>query len=58
MENIFATERLNSLLPKVISFVEKELIPLEKDHHKRSWNETAKLLDQKREKVKDIERQG
>lgn len=53
MENIFSTERLNSILPKVISFVEKELIPLEKEHHKRTWNETARLLDQKREKVKE-----
>lgn len=54
METLFATERLASLLPKVISFVESELIPLEKDHHQRSWNDTAKLLDHKREKVKRL----
>ena len=53
MESVFATERLVSLLPKVMAFVEKELLPLEQDHHSRSWNATAKILEHKREKVKE-----
>lgn len=52
MEPIFATERLKDLLPKVKSFVETELIPLEADHHHRSPKETYALLDAKRELVK------
>lgn len=52
MELIFATDRLKELLPKVKSFVEAELIPLEKDHHHRSPQETFALLDEKRKLVK------
>jgi alkylation response protein AidB-like acyl-CoA dehydrogenase len=52
MQNIFYTERLNELLPKVKAFVAEELLPLEKDHQHRSWKETFALLDAKREKVK------
>lgn len=52
MENIFATDRLRDLLPKVQAFVEKELIPLEAGHHSRSPKETFDLLDEKRQLVK------
>lgn len=52
MEKVFATDRLVELLPKVKAFVSKELLPLEEGHHKRSAEETYKLLDAKREKVK------
>ncbi|MCW5906858.1 MAG: acyl-CoA dehydrogenase family protein [Chitinophagales bacterium] len=51
MEGIFATERTKQLLPKVKQFVEEELLPLEQDHYKRKWNETAALLEAKRKKV-------
>lgn len=52
MQNIFYTERLNELLPKVKAFVAEELLPLEKEHQYRSWEETFALLDAKRERVK------
>lgn len=52
MEPIFATERLRELLPKVRTFVETELIPLERDHHNRLPGETYAILDEKRELVK------
>ncbi|HRI79357.1 MAG TPA: acyl-CoA dehydrogenase family protein [Cyclobacteriaceae bacterium] len=52
MEKIFATARLEELLPKVRSFVKEELLPLEAGHHSRSAEETYRLLDEKREKVK------
>ncbi len=52
MEPIFATPRLVELLPKVRSFVESELIPLERDHHQRLPHETYAILDEKRELVK------
>ena len=52
MEKIFATERLEQLLPRVKAFVAEELLPLEDGHHVRPTAETYKLLDAKREKVK------
>lgn len=52
MEKIFATERLEQLLPRVKAFVSDELLPLEEGHHSRPPAETYKLLDAKREKVK------
>jgi alkylation response protein AidB-like acyl-CoA dehydrogenase len=54
MESIFATERVKPILAKVEQFVEEELIPLEADHHKRPWNETAKLLEAKRDRVREL----
>jgi alkylation response protein AidB-like acyl-CoA dehydrogenase len=53
MEEIFATERTKELLPRVKKFIEDELLPLEKDHYKRSWNETSLLLDEKRKYVQE-----
>jgi len=45
MEKIFATENLEKLLPKVKTFVNDELMPLEEGHHSRPIAETYKLLD-------------
>lgn len=52
MEALFETARLTSLLPKVQEFVTRELLPLEAEHHQRSWQETFRLLDEKRALVK------
>lgn len=52
MEEVFVTERLKDLLPKVQHFVKTELLPLEKDYLHRPFAETAKILEQKRELVK------
>jgi acyl-CoA dehydrogenase len=53
MEEIFATERTKELVPKIRRFVDDELLPLEKDHYKRSWNETATILEAKRAKIRE-----
>lgn len=53
MEAIFVTERLKVLLPAIKSFVEAELIPLEKDHTRRPFKETEKLLNEIRKRVKE-----
>ena len=52
MEEVFATERLKDLLPRVTDFVKTELLPLEKDYLHRPYEEVAKVLEQKRELVK------
>ncbi len=54
MERIFATERLERILPIVRAFVLEELVPLEKDHLARPFKQTEKILQQKREKVKEL----
>ena len=54
MEEVFATERLKILLPKIHSFVQSELIPLEADFATKSWNEIAIVLESKREKIKSL----
>ena len=54
MEPIFATERLQELLPRVQAFVMEELLPLEKEHHTRPFKQTEKILAEKREKVKAL----
>ncbi|NOT76390.1 MAG: acyl-CoA dehydrogenase [Cyclobacteriaceae bacterium] len=54
MEKIFATTRLQELLPKVQAFVKDELLPLEANHHSRSFEGTFRLLDAKREQVKSL----
>lgn len=53
MESIFATEKLKALLPKVQAFVRTELIPLEAQFNHRNLTNLIKILDQKREKVKE-----
>jgi len=52
MEALFATERLEKILPTVRAFVLDELVPLEKDHLTRPFKQTEKILQEKREKVK------
>ena len=52
MEEIFATQRLKELLPKVIAFVKNELLPLEKEYLHKPFAEVANILEQKRELVK------
>ncbi|MES2621308.1 MAG: acyl-CoA dehydrogenase family protein, partial [Bacteroidota bacterium] len=54
MEDVFATERLKDLLPKVSDFVKAELLPLEQEHHERPFAETAKILEKKRDKIKTL----
>jgi acyl-CoA dehydrogenase len=54
MEDVFGTERLKDLLPKVREFVKAELIPLEANHHQRTFSETAKLLEAKRKRIKEL----
>jgi acyl-CoA dehydrogenase len=54
MEIIFATPRLQELIPKMHAFVMEELVPLEKDHHSRPFKQTEKILQEKREKVKAL----
>src|SRR5664279_1022097 len=54
MEPIFATERLERILPIVRAFVLEELVPLEKEHTTRPFKQTEKLLHAKREKVKAL----
>ena len=54
MEEVFATERLKVLLPKIHAFVQSELIPLEADFASKSWNEIAAVLESKREKIKAL----
>ncbi len=54
MEPIFATERLEKILPIIRSFVLEELVPLEKEHSSRPFKQTEKLLQAKREKVKAL----
>ncbi len=54
METIFTTERVRPLLSRVRAFVNEELIPLEAEYHTRPMAETIALLDQKRERVKDL----
>lgn len=58
MEEIFATERTKELIPKIRKFVDDELLPLEKDHYKRSWNEIAIELESKRSKIRDADLWG
>ena len=52
MEEVFATERLSELLPRVKHFVRTELLPLEEEYLHKPFAETAKILEQKRELVK------
>ncbi|MBS1545594.1 MAG: acyl-CoA dehydrogenase family protein [Bacteroidetes bacterium] len=54
MEKVFSTERLEKILPQVKSFIKEDILPLEAGHYKRSPEETYKLLDEKREKVKKL----
>lgn len=54
MENIFASDKLNDFLPRVKSFVETELYPLETvEILTKPFSKIKKTLDKKRELVKN-----
>ncbi|TDB68982.1 acyl-CoA dehydrogenase family protein [Arundinibacter roseus] len=54
MENLFATERLRHLLPRIQAFVETELYPLETtDYLSGNFSVVEPLLLQKRARVKE-----
>jgi len=52
MEEVFATARLNEILPRVKHFVKTELLPLEKEYLHKPFTEVAGILEKKREIVK------
>ncbi len=52
MQNIFTTERLHALLPRVRTFVENELLPLEINFLQQPLPAIFPILDAKREQVK------
>jgi acyl-CoA dehydrogenase len=54
MEPIFATEKLRKILPTIAHFVKTELLPLEAEMHTRPLEETERILNLKREKVKAL----
>ncbi len=54
MQNIFTTERLHTLLPRVRAFVETELLPLEPGFLQPPLSNLFPLLDAKREQVKTL----
>lgn len=54
MIELFATEKLKALYPKVKVFVEEELYPIENDCIFSHWDEIKPLLDEKRAKAKAL----
>ncbi|MBL7815214.1 MAG: acyl-CoA dehydrogenase family protein [Saprospiraceae bacterium] len=53
MENLFATDKLNDLLPRIKAFVETELYPLETvENLTKPFSKIEKVLNKKRELVK------
>jgi acyl-CoA dehydrogenase len=53
MEDLFATDRIRDLMPRIRTFIETEIIPLETaDHLTGPFSNVAAILDQKRELVK------
>ncbi len=54
MVNIFTSERLKEIYPRVKNFVEQELYPIEMDLMKMPFNRAAIILDEKRELAKRI----
>jgi acyl-CoA dehydrogenase len=52
MVNIFASERLKEIYPQIKTFIEQELHPVEMELLHLPFNEAAKVLQMKREKVK------
>lgn len=53
MEPIFATDHTRELIPRIREFIENEIIPLETaEHLTGNFSKVAKILDQKRELVK------
>ena len=55
MENLFATEKIAELLPKITAFVQNELYPLETEQNMTSlFSSLEKTLNEKRELVKKL----
>jgi acyl-CoA dehydrogenase len=54
MVELFATDKLKTLYPKVKDFVEKELYPIELRLMHSPWAEAKEILDGKRAKVKSL----
>ncbi len=54
MEDLFATDRLREILPKIEKFLKEEIYPLEPIFLGKPFSAAAKILDQKREKVKEM----
>lgn len=52
MTDLFLTDRLKSLIPKIEAYIQNELMPLEKEFMTGHWNELAKKLEAKREDIK------
>ncbi len=54
MEEIFVTDRIRELLPKLKDFVQTELLPLEKEYNRKKFSQLARELEAKREKIKAL----
>ena len=54
MNQLFATNKLKSLYPKVKAFVEEELYPTELHLLKGDWSETEQILNSKRQMAKEL----
>ena len=54
MNQLFATEKLQALYPKIKAFVEEELYPTELHLLQDSWENTEPILRSKREKAKAL----
>ncbi|WP_026998670.1 acyl-CoA dehydrogenase family protein [Eisenibacter elegans] len=54
MTDLFLTDRLRDILPKIKTFVEEELIPLEPEFLNGSFHTLAKKLEAKREDIKKL----
>jgi alkylation response protein AidB-like acyl-CoA dehydrogenase len=52
MIDLFATDRLREIYPKVQQFVENELLPVEAELLKMPFEQAAEILDEKRQKAK------
>ena len=54
MIELFATERLRSLYPRIKAFLEEEIYPFEAEWLQMPFKEVEKILRAKREKVKSL----
>ena len=54
MNQLFASDKLKSLYPKVKAFVEEELYPTELHLLKGDWSETESILNAKRQMAKEL----
>lgn len=54
MVSIFSSERLNEIYPKARTFVEEELYPIEMELLRLPFNKAAVILQEKREKAKQV----